>query len=86
MRIALKSNADCIHLWSLEEDRWNNPRVKVHSWESDKDKIYDSFDVLVFMSLEETFGMVVIEAADPGAIAALLDEKAYSDHVKASAH
>jgi glycosyltransferase involved in cell wall biosynthesis len=66
VRIALRSNADCIHLWSLGADRWKDPRVKVHSWESDKNKIYDSFDVLVFMSLEETFGMVIIEAMSAG--------------------
>jgi glycine cleavage system H protein len=38
---------------------------------------------------EDCYGkawMVVIEAADPKAIEQLLDEKAYVDHVKASAH
>ena len=38
---------------------------------------------------EDAYGkawMVVIEAADPGAVAELLDQKAYADHVKASAH
>ena len=38
---------------------------------------------------EDTYGkgwMVVIEAADTKAIDALLDEKGYSEHVKASAH
>jgi glycine cleavage system H protein len=38
---------------------------------------------------EDCYGkawMVVIEAADPKAIEQLLDEKAYADHVKASAH
>ena len=38
---------------------------------------------------EDTYGkgwMVVIEAADSKAIDALLDEKAYGEHVKASAH
>jgi glycine cleavage system H protein len=38
---------------------------------------------------EDAYGkawMVVIEAADPGAIAQLLDQPAYADHVKASAH
>ena len=37
---------------------------------------------------EDPYGqawMVVIEAADAGALAELLDEKAYADHVKASA-
>ena len=38
---------------------------------------------------EDAYGkgwMVVIEASDPNAIGALLDEKAYADHGKASAH
>jgi glycine cleavage system H protein len=38
---------------------------------------------------EDPYGkawMVVIEAADAGAAGALLDEKAYAEHVKASAH
>ena len=38
---------------------------------------------------EDTYGkgwMVVIEAADTKAVDALLDEKAYGEHVKASAH
>jgi glycine cleavage system H protein len=38
---------------------------------------------------EDCYGkawMVVFEAADPSALAQLLDETAYTDHVKASAH
>jgi glycine cleavage system H protein len=38
---------------------------------------------------EDPYGkawMVVIEASDAGAIGQLLDEKAYTEHVKASAH
>ena len=66
VRIALSSKAECIHLWSIDVDRWRHPRVKVHSWESDKARIYDSFDVLLFMSVEETFGMVIIEAMSAG--------------------
>lgn len=38
---------------------------------------------------EDAYGkgwMVVIEASDPRAVEQLLDEKAYAEHVKASAH
>jgi glycine cleavage system H protein len=38
---------------------------------------------------EDCYGkawMIVLEAADAGAVAQLLDEKSYTDHVKASAH
>jgi glycine cleavage system H protein len=38
---------------------------------------------------EDPYGkawMIVIEASDPGAVAQLLDEKSYGEHVKAAAH
>lgn len=38
---------------------------------------------------EDCYGkgwMVILEAADTGALSALLEQQAYSDHVKASAH
>lgn len=38
---------------------------------------------------EDCYGkawMIVLEAADTGALGQLLDEKSYADHVKASAH
>jgi len=66
VKISLQSNANAIHLWSAENDSWNNEKVIVHEWESDKNKIYNSFDVLVFMSRSETFGLVVIEAMSAG--------------------
>ncbi len=64
--IALHSNADFIHLWGAEEDKYNNPKVKIHPWASSKEKIYNSFDVLVFMSMEENCPMVVLESLSAG--------------------
>jgi glycosyltransferase involved in cell wall biosynthesis len=65
--IALRSQADSIHLWGAEENIWAcHPRVKVHRWTSDKSKIFNSFDVLIHLSRHETFGMVVIEAMSAG--------------------
>jgi len=64
--ITLASNANAIHLWCAKEDIWKNEQVVVHQWETDKEKIYNSFDVLVFMSQLETFGLVVIEAMSAG--------------------
>lgn len=64
--IALKSKADKIHLWSIDEDKWKTSRVVAHKWETDKEKIFNSFDVLVFMSEEEALSMVVIEAMSAG--------------------
>lgn len=64
--IVLKSNLKKLHLWSAEVDKWQNSRIIVHPWESNKNKIYNSFDILVFMSQLETFGLVVIEAMSAG--------------------
>lgn len=66
IEIALASDADTIQLWSVKKDLWQNPKVVTHAWETDKQKIYNSFDVLVFMSELETFGLVVIEAMSAG--------------------
>lgn len=66
VEIALASKAEAIHLWSIKKDVWHNKKVIVHDWESDKEKIYNSFDALVFMSQLETFGLVVIEAMSAG--------------------
>lgn len=66
VNIALASKADKIHLWSLDDDRWDNDRVVVHGWEKNKEKVYASFDVLVFMSKEEALSMVVLEAMSAG--------------------
>jgi glycosyltransferase involved in cell wall biosynthesis len=65
--IALESQADCIHLWGdAEYSRAHHHRIKVHRWTSNKRVIYDTFDVLVNLSKQETFGMVVIEAMSAG--------------------
>ena len=60
------SNAAEIHLWSTQSTSWPEKKVRPHQWEDNKQKIYDSFDVLVFMSVQETFGLVVIEAMSAG--------------------
>jgi glycosyltransferase involved in cell wall biosynthesis len=64
--IALASKANKIHLWSIEQDSWNTERVVVHDWEFNREKIYNTFDVLVFMSKEEALSMVVLEAMSAG--------------------
>ncbi|PCI59654.1 MAG: hypothetical protein COB35_10835 [Gammaproteobacteria bacterium] len=66
IRLGLVSNAENIHLWSKESSKHNSKRIVCHSWENNKTKIYNSFDILVFMSLSETFGLVVIEAMSAG--------------------
>jgi len=64
--IALASKANKIHLWSIEQDNWNSERVVIHDWEVNREKIYNTFDVLVFMSKEEALSMVVLEAMSAG--------------------
>jgi glycosyltransferase involved in cell wall biosynthesis len=65
IEIALRSNADCIHLWGGGSN-CGNRRIKVHPWENNKEKIYNSFDVLLVMSKLETFSMTVMEALSAG--------------------
>jgi len=64
--IFLKSNASHIHLWSCNATKYSHERIICHSWESDKNKIFNSFDVLVFMSKKENCPMVVIESLSAG--------------------
>ena len=66
VRIGLASNANLIQLWGTDNDLWNNPRVSVHPFETNRETIYNSFDCLVFLSKQETFGLVVIEAMSAG--------------------
>lgn len=62
----LPSDAKEIHLWSTGSTQWPKSKVRPHGWENNKQKIYNSFDVLVFRSTQETFGLVVIEAMSAG--------------------
>lgn len=64
--VGLRSKAEHIHLWGMMNGSYRNSRVVVHSWEVNKKKIYDSFDVLIFFSEQETFGMIVIESMSAG--------------------
>lgn len=67
VEIFSKSNADRIHLWCCDAAKYQHERgVVCHNWESDKSKIYNSFDVLVFMGKQETFSLTVIEAMSAG--------------------
>jgi glycosyltransferase involved in cell wall biosynthesis len=65
--IALRSEADRIHLWGDAAHPWaHHPRVRAHPWASNKEKIYNTFDVLIHLGRQETFGMVIIEAMSAG--------------------
>lgn len=78
VEIALKAEAEFIHLWGAETlDFDNHPRIKVHGWANDKNKIFDSFDVLISLSDTETFGLVVSEALSAGMPCLLSDIPAF---------
>ena len=75
--IGLLSRASEIHLWQTSKTNWRSPRIKPHSWQSNKEKIYNSFDVLISMSESETFGLTVIEAMSAGIPCLLSPIKAF---------
>lgn len=66
VEIGLHSACEKIHLWSTSKQFSNDPRVIHHCWENNKEKIFNSFDVLVFLSQQETFGLVIAEALSAG--------------------
>lgn len=76
---ALLSSAAYIHVWGdsasdlVDDDR----RIIFHDWESNKKKIYNSFDILISLSLEESFGLTVIEAMSAGIPCVLSDIPAF---------
>lgn len=66
LAIAKLSDASDIHIWGGSDSSAVAGRVKYHAWASNKNKIYDSFDVLISMSKEESMGMTIVEAMSCG--------------------
>ncbi|WP_448249762.1 glycosyltransferase family 4 protein [Thalassotalea agariperforans] len=67
VKAALKaSTVNEILLWGTNKNWSESDKVKAMGWEHNKSKIYSSFDVLVFLSESETFGLVVAEALCAG--------------------
>lgn len=77
LKIATMSSAKQIHLWGANESMQIDSRVVVHAWTQNRKKIYSSFDVLISMSSEESFGLTVIEAMSAGIPCVLSDIPAY---------
>lgn len=77
LELALKTDAEKVHLWGEENQSIDNQRVITHGWEKDKNKIYNSFDVLISLSKFETFGLVVAEALSGGIPCLLSDIPAF---------
>lgn len=78
--IAEKSKLLPFQLWGANAEDFPQKNAIVHGWESDKQKIYNSIDVLVFMSKHETFGLVVIEAMSAGIPCLLSDIPAFQQY------
>jgi hypothetical protein len=66
LEVAVGSTADRIHLWGAADGGDLSAKVRAHRWESDKARIYNSFDVLVHLSRLECCPMVVIESLSVG--------------------
>lgn len=73
LSIAKLSDASEIHLWGGVESKPADGRIRYHSWSRNKEKIYNSFDVLISMSKEESMGLTVIEAMSCGIPCVLAD-------------
>lgn len=74
---AINSRASEIHIWGDMTRISNSSRVVQHNWSYNKEEIYNSFDVLVSMSEEESFGLTVIEALSAGIPCVLSNIPAY---------
>jgi glycosyltransferase involved in cell wall biosynthesis len=77
IEVGLKSRCDKINLWSTDKVFSQDSRVVHHKWEDNRSIIYNSFDVLVFLSRKETFGLVVAEALSAGIPCVLSDLDAF---------
>lgn len=66
LEAALGSKASAVHVWGPYTAAGADPRVRVHGWEADQQKIFGSFDVLISLSRNETFGRVVAQAMSAG--------------------
>jgi glycosyltransferase involved in cell wall biosynthesis len=77
IEIGLKSRCDNIHIWSTNRVLSADDRVVHHKWEGNRSIIYNSFDVLVFLSKRETFGLVIAEALSAGIPCVLSDIEAF---------
>jgi glycosyltransferase involved in cell wall biosynthesis len=73
LSLARQSCASEIHVWGSVDSARLDERVIYHAWSGNKDRIYNSFDVLISMSKEESMGMTVIEAMSCGIPCVLSD-------------
>jgi len=78
VELGLKSSAKKIQLWGVGSDFiCDYKSVIAHGWETNKEKIFNSFDVLVFLSSEENCPKAVVEALSAGIPCVLSDISAH---------
>ncbi|MBO9490481.1 glycosyltransferase family 4 protein [Endozoicomonas sp. G2_1] len=74
------TNASKLHLWRVST-KFENNKIKPHyEWEQNKSNIYNTFDVLIFPSHSETFGLVVAEALSAGIPCVISDIPAFTQY------
>jgi len=75
----LETHASRLECWGSDEifgcseEMISDPRLRINGWSNDFKIIYGSFDVLIFPSRFETFGLVVFEAISAGKTCVLSD-------------
>ena len=83
IQIASESLAKDIHVWgSSDGTKTKKSRIIIHPWTHNKNKIYDSFDVLLSMSETESYGLIVAEALSVGVPCLLSDIPAHREFEK----
>ncbi|MFT4849774.1 MAG: glycosyltransferase involved in cell wall biosynthesis [Sediminicola sp.] len=81
-----KSHATELQLWTCQQDFISAKKIISHkNWEFNKSKIYNSFDVLIFLSKAETFGLVIAEALSAGVPCVISDIPAFRHYKKCDA-
>ena len=66
IRGAELSSASTVEVWGRHHGRHSTARVRWNGFSSDKQRMYDSFDVLVHMSRLENQPLVILEALSAG--------------------
>jgi glycosyltransferase involved in cell wall biosynthesis len=77
IKAAELSNAKRIEIWGKYEGRCNTELIRWNGFTSNKQRIYNSFDVLVHLSRLENQPLVILEALSAGIPCVLADLPAY---------
>lgn len=73
------SLAEEVHVWGRFSETFGSRRAIWHGFESDKNKLFSSFDVLVSLSFNETQPLIVLEAMSAGIPCVLSNLSCYAE-------